>query len=148
MTDALHRLIYCSKSTLDGGAAVEEREIQSILAAARRENRRAGVTGALLFTNGCFVQTLEGERSPLEDVFERIQCDERHRDVTILAFEPIAERAFPGWDMAYLSQDEAAPPDLAAAALNEAVARGLAGEEDVLALMRGVVAREREWANL
>lgn len=145
MAENLHRLIYCSRAAIEGGPEAVQREIQSILTDARRENRRTRVTGALLFTHGCFVQTLEGEPAALEEVYERIQCDERHRDVTVLSFEPVAVRAFPGVDMAYLVQDEAHPsPDWAATALNDTVPNRLMGEKDVVSLMHRVVALE--WA--
>ncbi len=36
----------------------------------------------------------------LEDLFESIQMDGRHGEVTVLHFEPIAERSFAEWAMA------------------------------------------------
>ena len=149
MPDTLHRLIYCSRNAIDGDGMAAEREIQEILGAARFHNRAAGVTGALLFTHGCFVQTLEGHRAALEDIFERIQCDERHRDVTVLSFEPIVVRTFPDWGMAYLGDAETgADAVLASAALSGAFARRSVGGDSVLALMHAVVARKRDWAGV
>lgn len=149
MPETLHRLIYCSRNAIDGDGVAAEREIQEILRVSRVRNRAAEVTGALLFTHGCFVQTLEGRLAALEDIFERIQCDERHRDVTVLSFEPIVERTFPDWGMAYLGDAETgAESALAAATLNGAFARRPIGGDSVLALMHGVVARERDWAGV
>jgi hypothetical protein len=147
MPDSLHRLIYCSRNTMRGDTARVEREIRDILIEAQQRNRARGITGALLYTHGCFVQALEGTRDALEDTFERVQCSERHSGVTVLSFEPITERAFPDWDMAYLGDPESeASTTLAAMALDDAFAHGLTGGETVLSLMRGVVERQWAWA--
>ncbi|MDA3920047.1 MAG: BLUF domain-containing protein [Salinisphaera sp.] len=39
------------------------------------------------------------------ETFERIQCDERHSNATILLFEPSENRAFSNWAMAYVGQN-------------------------------------------
>jgi hypothetical protein len=46
----------------------------------------------------------------IEDTFERIQQDERHGDVSLLAFEPTSHRSFENWSMAFVgaSLDDAA----------------------------------------
>ena len=147
MSLIIHQLIYCSRNAIQGEAQEVERQIEDILVTARRNNRAVEVTGALLFTQGCFVQALEGARDRLEAVFERIQCDERHGDVTVLSFEPAAERVFPDWDMAYLGDvAPGTPATIAAMTLNEAFRRKEAKGENILRMMRGVVARERVWA--
>lgn len=96
----LSSLAYISKNTIQGDAARVEAEIADILAIARRRNRDLNVTGALLYSGGYFCQVLEGEREVLEDLFESIQMDGRHGEVTVLHFEPIAERSFAEWAMA------------------------------------------------
>ncbi len=147
MPHRLHRLIYCSRNTIRGDGAEVERRIRDILASARQYNHANGTTGALLFTHGCFVQALEGRRDALEEIFERIQCSDIHRDVTVLAFEPIEERAFPDWDMAYLGEIETGTSaEIAANTLNDAFERGMTGGETILSLMRGVIEREWAWA--
>ena len=147
MFNTLHRLIYCSRNAIRGDGDAIEQEIQNILAYSRRNNHRLGATGALLFTQGCFVQALEGNREMLEDLFERLQGDERHHDVTILSFERIEERAFADWDMAYLGDVEpGASATIAALTLTEAFRRREAKGENILRLMRGVAAREKTWA--
>ena len=37
-----------------------------------------------MFNSGCFAQVLEGPHHAIQATFERIQCDERHSDVTVL----------------------------------------------------------------
>ncbi len=108
MTGDLFSLAYFSRNRIEGSAQEVGAEIAGILDAARENNRRAGITGALLFSGGRFAQVLEGPRSALEDLFETIECDPRHSDVIILHFHPIEARSFGDWSMAYAGQSDAA----------------------------------------
>jgi len=76
--------------------------VDDILAKSRRNNARSGITGALMFNAGCFAQVLEGPLASVEDAFERIQQDERHGEVSLLALDPIADRTFPNWAMGFV----------------------------------------------
>ncbi|HYI47261.1 MAG TPA: BLUF domain-containing protein [Allosphingosinicella sp.] len=105
MTQDLYRLVYYSRNCVAGHAEAHEGAVRAILAASRANNPRAGVTGALLFNAGCFGQVLEGARRAVESTFERIQRDPRHAEVSLLAFEPAAARAFPNWAMAWLGSE-------------------------------------------
>ncbi len=104
MSDHLYSLAYFSRNAMTGPPEVIEAGISEILQVAREKNRRAGVTGALLYSGGCFAQVLEGQQATLEDLFETIQYDPRHDDVTVLHFHPIEARSFAGWSMAYAGQ--------------------------------------------
>ncbi|WP_312798467.1 BLUF domain-containing protein [Tianweitania sp.] len=101
-TEILHRLVYYSRNEVEGGADALDAVIDQILAVSQRNNTQADVTGALLFNTGCFGQVLEGPRRAVEATFERIQRDDRHSDVTLLAFETTTTRAFPNWSMGYV----------------------------------------------
>lgn len=100
----LHRLVYYSRNRIPGAPAEIASQIDAILAASRRNNAMIGVTGALIFNSGIFAQVLEGSRHDIEATFERIQRDERHGDVQVLAFEETAGRAFPSWSMAFVGR--------------------------------------------
>jgi hypothetical protein len=97
----LHRIIYCSRSRLQGTRASVDAEVRRILAQSRSNNAAASIGGALLFSDDCFAQVLEGARDALERAFERIQRDQRHGDVVVLQSHPADERHFPYWSMAY-----------------------------------------------
>lgn len=143
----LYQLVYCSQNTLadtHGTDAAVAGEIHAILAKSRTNNRRAGVTGALLFSAGCFAQALEGTLDAVEQTFERIQCDPRHGTVTVLKCSRIPDREFGDWSMAYAG-DAARPGEggYAALALGEAFAApGAATGSKLLDLLRGVVRNE------
>jgi hypothetical protein len=99
----LCRLCYVSHSRVEPerhGA-----ELQDILATATMSNRATGITGALIVSGGYFCQVIEGACASVEQLFESIQMDDRHADITVLEFVPIADRLFPAWDMAYFDID-------------------------------------------
>ena len=99
---SLFRLLYRSRSGVAGGPAEVNREIEAILIASRRNNREAGVTGALMFTRSLFVQALEGPAQAVETTFDRICYDLRHTHLEIVECGPILERGFGGWSMSHL----------------------------------------------
>ena len=110
MPDPIYRLVYYSRNHVADDPATFAAEIDDILAKSRANNVRDGITGALLFNTGCFGQVLEGPLDTVEAAFERIQQDERHGDVSLLALEQVAARSFPEWAMGFvgLSDDNAA----------------------------------------
>ncbi|WP_419730356.1 BLUF domain-containing protein [Lichenicola sp.] len=140
----LSRVLYCSRSQIPGGSEVILANIESILAASRENNRRAGISGALLFSDGCFAQVLEGDLDAVDEAFERIQCDERHRDVTVLESGPIAARDFPSWSMAFAGAEAARSPIAGIAVFDSASSPSAKGRE-LMALLKDVVVRETHW---
>ncbi len=139
----LHRVLYCSRNLIPGDPESVAADIRSILAASRRNNARDGVTGALLFSQGCFAQVLEGPLDAVESAFERIQCDERHSDVTVLQSGPVTARDFPDWSMAFTGPDASSP--LAGARIADAFAGQSDNGGKLLSLLKGVITRESEW---
>jgi hypothetical protein len=107
MSKPLKRLIYVSRNAMPGDPAAVRDGIDQILATSRRNNRRAGVTGALLFNRGCFAQILEGEAARVGEVFERIQRDPRHTEVVALEFKDVGARSFASWSMAFVGANRA-----------------------------------------
>lgn len=134
----LCRLVYVSRSALSGSAAENEREVMQILDASRRNNTRDGITGALLFSDDCFAQVLEGSRAAVEKVFERIQIDERHRGTVVLACDPAPAREFGEWAMAYVGREAAREAHYAQFTREN---RAAIASQEVLGLLRGAIAR-------
>lgn len=100
----LYRLVYASKNLLEGSEREMAAVVEQILAASQRNNTAAEVTGALMFNGRAFAQVLEGPRMSVEKTFERIQCDARHADVTVLQCGPAESRSFGNWSMAFVGQ--------------------------------------------
>ncbi len=134
----IHRILYQSESLLTGTDADVRDQVAAIVAASKLRNCRDGLTGALLFTNGLFIQVLEGNAAALEATFERICRDVRHRRVVLHEFSEASGRVFAGWGMTGVpgaSADDAlmfpAPGEAARPGRNRALAAG------ALNLMRG-----------
>jgi hypothetical protein len=104
MASDLNRLVYYSRNRISGTSAEVAAGVDAILASAQRNNSQLCVTGALIFNGGIFAQVLEGSRRDIELTFERIQRDERHSDVEVLAFEEVQNRQFPSWSMAFVGR--------------------------------------------
>ena len=142
----LYRLTYASRSRLDCAPEQMQREIGSILQVSVRNNRPVGVTGALLFSADCFVQTLEGPLHEVQGVYERIQLDMRHSDTVILEAGMIDRRDFADWSMAYAGRVEDERCRYAALKGPHGAGSSAPGAEHVLGLMRKVVLRTRAMA--
>jgi hypothetical protein len=93
----LHRLIYCSHQA--GGFAMDDGQIEEILAASIRNNGRASITGLLLVHGGRFVQALEGPAEPVMHTYRRILADPRHDRPKVLSAGPAQGREFAAWSM-------------------------------------------------
>lgn len=78
-------------------------DLESILESARRDNTRLGITGVLILSDGVFFQAIEGEAEVLDTLMKRILADPRHEDVRVFRREPISERNFSEWKMAYVA---------------------------------------------
>ncbi|MBI5268986.1 MAG: BLUF domain-containing protein [Burkholderiales bacterium] len=89
--------IYASVAT----APLATGELGQLLAAARAKNRRLGITGMLLYVDGCFFQVLEGPLAAVDGLYEQIRVDPRHAGVTQIVRESVAARAFDRWTMGY-----------------------------------------------
>jgi len=95
----LIQLTYASRTTRILGPS----DVKDILQASQRNNAAVGVTGALCLANGIFLQQLEGDRNVVNQVYNRILLDNRHKDTAILDFSEISSRHFGNWNMGLIS---------------------------------------------
>ena len=105
-TMALHRLMYYSRNVISDACADPAREVERILAAARRNNAFDGVTGALLRSENHFAQVWEGPSDAVERAYERIRRDWRHADPVVLWCGSVDARLFEGCPMAHVWRPE------------------------------------------
>ena len=94
-----YRLIYSSEAT----AEMARTDLEQMLTESRLRNAKRGITGVLVFSDGVFLQVLEGERDDVEDLMVSLRRDPRHRNLKVLHEEEIDRRVFPTWKMACLS---------------------------------------------
>ncbi len=140
--EQVYKLLYCSRNLLGGSLAEQEVEVQKILASSRRNNVREGVTGALLFNGEWFAQVLEGPLAKVEATFERIQCDPRHADVTVLESGEASGRVFAEWSMAYAGSNEAERSRMEAMNFDRVLEDPSAAVLEVHQLLESLVAQE------
>jgi len=102
-----YQLIYSSVSS----TPMQLEELEDLLEQAQGNNAIHGITGALVYADGFFMQILEGERASVERLMERISRDLRHETLLILQEGEIPSGSFSDWNMAYIS---ATPEQIAA----------------------------------
>jgi hypothetical protein len=78
-----------------------ESTLQDLVDQCQRNNQALGITGILVFSDGEFMQVIEGPDLVTNMMYERIKLDSRHRDVTTVHRQTIEAREFEGWSMAY-----------------------------------------------
>ena len=91
----LVRLLYASRAV----ATINQEELVAILRKSKSNNPAIGITGVLCYSEGIFLQALEGGRSAVNQLYNRITADPRHTSVELLCYEEIGERRFAGWSM-------------------------------------------------
>jgi hypothetical protein len=98
------RLVYAS---VVRGQIPSHNELADLLRGARANNANLGITGALFYAQGSFLQALEGERSSVNRLYARIAQDSRHQDCEILLCNAIDRRWFAQWSMNLIALDSA-----------------------------------------
>jgi hypothetical protein len=98
-TQALERLVYTSRATEVMGTLA----LFNLLNLARTKNTSMGVTGHLLYANGMFTQCIEGPSSSIENLWQSLQRDPRHAQISVIERGPVKARRFDEWAMAFSS---------------------------------------------
>ena len=93
----VYHIVYFSTATKH----FSEEDLTHLLVVSNRNNKGLGVTGILLFIEGCFLQVLEGEKEVVKEVFEKIKRDVRHDDVITLFKGKKEDRNFLNWSMGF-----------------------------------------------
>jgi len=99
----MYQLVYLSFST---DQFDEESDVSKILEASQKNNPDIEVTGMLLYKGGVFLQFIEGPKENVQNLFDKIGQDKRHRNVKILVKSEGNERLFGNWTMAYKKLEE------------------------------------------
>ncbi len=107
----MHAIAYVSSASWN----LLPEQVDRIVSESRRLNALHGVTGVLLYCDGNFMQYLEGEESAVVETFARIRACESHYQLNELMNQPILEREFGDWDMAFSTPSPDEFVELAAA---------------------------------
>jgi PAS domain S-box-containing protein len=96
--EQVYRLTYCSRPCPEV-LADPAKALSDILMAAYDFNGTHNITGALLFCDAWFVQTLEGPQEALDQLYVRIKADGRHEQLKRMDAAPAGVRMFSDWNM-------------------------------------------------
>ncbi|MGI8700295.1 MAG: BLUF domain-containing protein [Nocardioidaceae bacterium] len=99
-------IVYVSSAT----NLMETPELQVLLDTSRRNNHQLGVTGAMLYQDGNFMQALEGDATVVEQLYRTILRDPRHHGAIRIVDGWSEGPQFSQWSMAFgnLSSDSSA----------------------------------------
>lgn len=97
----LIRTIYVSRAS-----SALPLELKDILATSRKNNPVLGISGAMCFIDGVYLQCLEGEAAVVDALYKKITTDTRHTVPKVLERQVISQREFPKWAMALLTWNE------------------------------------------
>lgn len=93
----MYNLLYTSSATSEA----DHKVLDQILQTARINNLKLGITGMLLYSQGSFVQLLEGEEGKVKETFNKISLDPRHNNVQLVIEANATNRYFPQWQMGF-----------------------------------------------
>jgi len=97
----MYYLIYISTAI----ELMGQQELSEILNKSRNNNAEHNITGILLYSEGIFLQALEGAESAVNEVYSKIEQDKRHKNLIILITGEADDRMFPEWSMAFTTID-------------------------------------------
>ncbi|SNR74602.1 Sensors of blue-light using FAD [Maribacter sedimenticola] len=98
----MHELTY--RSTAKSNLTKDD--LENILTTSVANNKNLNITGCLIYHKGMFVQTLQGAKNHIFNVYNNIESDMRHDEVNLLWEGSATKAVFDGWHMAYYSPDE------------------------------------------
>lgn len=104
----MHYIVYVSQAKKPMDAAT----LESLLSTSRKWNTSLGLTGMLIYRysedadKGYFIQMLEGGKTEVRTLFEKIRRDKRHHTVLTLGEGEIDTRMFSDWAMGFKNVDD------------------------------------------
>ena len=96
------QLVYISASSVE----FTQQDLKQLLAKARENNQRIGVSGMLIYDQGSFFQVLEGPEESVYKVYDLIGGDPRHDNVQLLMKNIVEDRSFEDWSMGFVNTEK------------------------------------------
>lgn len=98
------RLTYASQATATSGKIRDD--LNDIINISTLRNPPTNITGVLYYGSTYFFQCLEGKKSVVDELYERIKRDRRHKNITLLSYENISHPIFDCWNTKFYLLDE------------------------------------------
>lgn len=100
---SLFSLVYTSTAS----RPLAKSDLENILGSARTRNLQEQVTGLLLFTDGKFMQYLEGPSAGVLKIFDIVKKSSLHQDIVEISRQSVERREYGDWSMAFLADVDA-----------------------------------------
>ena len=104
----MYRIIYLSSAT----TKFTNDEILTLLRNSRKNNEVNDITGLLLYSDGNFLQIIEGKSKPLKKLYDKISVDPRHKNIIKVFEGKVSSRIYPNWKMGFNSIDKKFNPQV------------------------------------
>lgn len=107
---SVYQVLYRSTVT----KPLTNQELLDLLEQARSFNLEHQITGMLLYSEGQFVQAIEGREEVIRPLYERIQRDSRHREIETVGEGRLPAHQFSEWsmDFGYACEADGTTPPL------------------------------------
>ena len=76
-------------------------DLLAILGKCNENNPRLGITGMLIYGNGTFIQSIEGDEEVVKNTISKISADARHKDFKVLSEENTEKRLYDEFNMGF-----------------------------------------------
>ena len=86
-----------------------DRETTDILRTSRTNNAKKAVTGMLVRKEQQFLQFIEGPVEVIDELFAKIECDDRHQSVKVIDQGMSTDRVFFDWQMGFADEQNLQP---------------------------------------
>jgi hypothetical protein len=97
LNKSTYHVLYRSRAT----HAPTETDLQTLLEQSRTYNAQQQITGLLLYSDGQFLQLVEGPEAVVRSLYAQIRADPRHTQLVTLSDGPAPQRWFADWHMAF-----------------------------------------------
>lgn len=101
----IYRLVYASKANINLGTTGINPEVSRILLKSKSNNAKRMIGGVLYYADGYFFQVLEGDKSSVLSLYDKITQDERHANSQVLIEGEINRPQFANWSMHFVAAD-------------------------------------------
>lgn len=101
----IRQIVYVSTAS----PKLSPTQLESLLAHARENNAKQGITGLLVYADGSIMQTLEGPPEVLANLIDVISADPRHKNILKILDIEADSRLFPDWQMAFARENSPEP---------------------------------------
>jgi hypothetical protein len=88
-----YAISYVSTANID----FQDQEIEDMMIKTNQFNSDEKITGILLYNERNFFQLIEGEKKAIQNLYEKIRQDSRHKDIIKILEKPVFEPSFDGY---------------------------------------------------